>query len=203
MFKAEDFSRFLNFNPDVAVAAHGASIETIEILRNTGNLPSSDTRWNTNIGATDYELGCIYVVPKRKGSKGLSRETEHYAHLAAFRNYVAGALPFAVKEDPSRYFDGLYSYYRLKENEKPPILIEVESHGMVEDELEGIFKEGRKRKGIIVYMSYRIHELPIKYIWDDVAEVHAPDGLDVKYILGLTPLGNQERSILRKWISEC
>lgn len=203
MLKPEEFSKLLRFNPDMAAAAHGASIETISILRNTGKLPSSDTRWKTNIGCTDYKLGCLYVVPRRKGSKGLSRETEHYANLAAFRNYVAGALPFKVQEEPSFYFDGLYSYHRLKENEKPPILAEVESRGMSEDDLEGIFKEARKRKGVIVYMSHRLLELPINYIWDDVAEVRAPDGLDAKYILGLAALGTQERSMLRKWASEC
>ncbi|MFZ3077898.1 MAG: hypothetical protein WA139_05555 [Candidatus Aenigmatarchaeota archaeon] len=203
MPKPEEFSRLLNFNPDVAVAAHGASIETIGILKNTGKIPSSDTRWKTNVGCTDYKLGCLYVVPRRKGSKGLSRETEHFAHLAAFRNYVADALPFKLQEEPSFYFDGLYSYHRLKENEKPPILVEVESHRMSENELEIIFKEARKRKGNIVYMSHKLLELPINYIWDDVAEVRAPFGLDAKYILGLAPLGNQERIIIKKWASEC
>jgi len=200
MLKPEEFSRLLNFNPDVAVAAHGASIETIEILRNTGILPSSDTRWKTNIGCTDYKPGCLYVVPKRKGLKGLSQETEHFAHLAAFRNYVASALPFRLEEYPCFYADGLYSYHRLKEGEEPPILVEVERHGMTEDELEKVFKDARKRKGVIVYMSHRLLELPINYIWDDVAEVRVPFGLDAKYILGLAPLENQERNILKSWV---
>ena len=213
-----DIQKLLDFNPDDAVAVHGTSVEAVEILLRTGVLPSSEKRWSDVRDIEnwiDYDAGNLYLVPFKSKfrdfefyeklyefeEKRIYRIVCDYAHALSVIGYVVDNLGFEPKDYPGFYFyDGYHNPYGI--DEKSPLLIEAEEHGMTEDELIQIFDDAfNRRKGVLVYMSPKFLNLPIAYERQSEISVYAPNGLGLRNILGIKPLGEYESGVLDRFVS--
>ncbi len=216
MLEKIDIQNLLDFNPDDAVAVHGTSVEAVKILLKTGVLPSSEKRWRDchPEHLEDYKEGCLYLVPnKAKLERFLFYKKLYdfdeihddavlYAHLIASRHYIASNIGFEPVDDPAFYLDASGWYYPSEEGEKPPLLIEAEEHGMTETDFRKFLDDAwDKTKGILVYMSPKFLNLPIGYECEAEISVYAPNGLALRNILGIKPLGDYESGVLEKIVS--
>ena len=213
MFDKRELSKLLDFNPDDAVAMHGTSIQSVEILLNTGILPSSDNRWKHLRPEImcDYKDGCLYLVPNKckfeqfpfyeelQNPKRLWEDVLFYAKFCASRNYIINNLGFELSDDPSAYITGDGWYYPCGEGEKPPLLIDAEEYGLTETEFRQVLEDSVNiPSGVIVYMSDKLFELPITSECDTEITVNVPGGISLEYVLGIKPLGDYEAEVLTK-----
>lgn len=213
-----DIQKLMDFNPDDAVAVHGTSAEAVKILLETGVLPSSEKRWADvrNLkNLTDYKIGNLYFAPfklkfkyfefyerlDKFHEKSFESGVYGYANRLAAIDYLVKNIGFEPKDYPGDYFeDGCY--YPCGIDEKPSLLIEAEEHGMTENEFREFLNDAwNKTNGVLLYMSPNFLNLPICYETSSEISVYAPNGLGLRNILGIKPLGEYESGVLERIVS--
>ena len=69
------------------------------------------------------------------------------------------------------------------------------------DRLLSLYKNAKKRKGVIIEPNESIMELPHSTDFDKCSiSFECPEGLDIKYIRGISLLGNVEKKLMERFL---
>lgn len=179
----------IGLNSDDIYARHGTSIEAVFELAKSGKLPTSLS-----------SEGDFFYVPENAvfedPTESVSKRTEQYANTLAAEHYVQNQLPFKVKNESS--FANMFDF---EDELEKFIKEEAIPNGVKEEFVRRLVKEASdKRKGVVITLSKSIAQNYKEVRGDDPEDmmITAKDGLPLKYITGIIPLGQYEQDVLKK-----
>jgi hypothetical protein len=188
------------------VLVHGTSVEAVIELLSNGRLPPS--RGCKVLPDHHMNRGYLYFVPRKKSfvnhplydkikidldGSALRNEVRHDAENNQGVDYLRqlfGYWPLGFNSDDFTDLDGL--------QEEGVDIEKIEKYGL--DRLESDLE---KRKGVVIGINEKIFELKIEDGSDDPGEevmIYLPEGLDIKYVHYICPMGELERKALRDFI---
>ncbi|GEM_PF-2726427 len=121
---------------------------------------------------------------------------ETYALSCAFEHFLA----FQLGETPRINYP---EYRDFGDHDVARFLQQAKRKGFSETKARVLLRDAGKRKGVLLGIGEKIFDLeilPAKDLKDEVC-IHAPHGLDGKYINGIMPLGKIEHRLLDEYFS--
>ncbi len=195
-----------NLSEEKTVLLHGTSIEAVIALLQTEVFnfrvprPDSDYKYDGHLffmpNGAFFEDNNLGVDPKLCTWEYITEAVKGNARMVACDHYAflkLGFLPENIGE--------LYPPIR-DESVQKFLMPEMEKKGYDQDYVDQLKKELSQRKGVIIGIDKRIFELKIKKGKDEPEQevcLYLPNGLDIKYINGIKPLGEIERKIIEDY----
>lgn len=194
------------FKTDGLTMTHGTSVESTITLLQTGNLPSSFER----NGNHPCNKGYLFFVPRKRSfvdhplfddieidldTLELESRVESYADNVQGRRFLMDTLGYWPPKHSCDTFEpyGNLSLEVLKSDG-------VDTESMIRYGLKQLYKDVTARKGVCIGINRNIFEFYIENGCDDPGDevmIYLPEGLNIKYVHHIFPLGELEEQTLR------
>lgn len=170
---------YLFFTPHVA---HFQSHPLAQLLRN-GYLGLWRDTLSCTLGAAQYNAQLHFVALK----------TGHYCGEVM-------ELPF----DPSAHFPPR-TMHPFEQKMLETVISHLALTGMTRNQAMRYLKEANKRKGVLIGIGLKGFELHFEEGHEDPegeVRIYLPNGLDLKYVSGIMPLGEAEKGLLNDFLQK-
>jgi len=208
-----DLKRWLNKGiSENPLMLHGTGIESVLELANTGRLPTGVMGFCEDSPVYEYTEGRLFFVPVTSRFKGKKYETlakmdknkciddaKFYAECDAFIDFFASELNCKTAETYTLlgYLEvGSIGWMELKKG------LKRNGINVSKRKMTSLYKQAKKRKGVIIEPNESILELPHEVGLGDGAAiaVKCPDGLDKKYVKGMELQGEIEKRLMQRFL---
>ncbi len=185
-----------------AIGYHGTSLEAVEHLLRMGHLPGASEP-DKSYG---YEKGDLFFFPQKAqipdrllsskahdDNREAIEDTTDYANVIAARHYILTKLGLDLG-NPDDQVVGHELQDGVDSEEACRITEELIKKGWKRKEILKIIDDSRDRKGVILTLSKDVLGKYKLGVGDDVHDLRVTSGnsLDIKFISGLEPLGQEE-----------
>ncbi len=182
---------------------HGMSLETLQFLIEQGHIPGYSREEVSSL----VEPGDLFFVAIPECFPEFDKliQTNRYEspdkHAAGYANDL-GKSHYILKQLglPLNNTEIMVAVIQAEDDQESFDLL-VQKSGKKIDEIKKIFRDARKRKGIVVALSKSLFtsDKHIRY-GDDEADlrIQLPNGLTLKDIVGIDPQGQEELKFLEK-----
>ncbi|MDD4899260.1 MAG: ATP-binding protein [Candidatus Omnitrophica bacterium] len=176
-------------NKDQAIGVHGTSVEAIQYLAQHGHMP---------VAAPDVGREFYFYTATEENFEDAAYEAKDYAQEHAIMRYIIGKFSFQLKGKAYFELTEFLIHPSLQELKQFPHLNKLcRQHGITKEKILQWIQESKAlgRQGVIILVSKEIaKDFVVNTMPGDTVGyiVVAEEGLPIKYIVGIEPLGEYE-----------